>query len=33
MSDYYLHEKELDDGELNLLNERVVDLLKNKNSF
>lgn len=33
MADYYLHEKEIDDGELSLLNERVIDLLKNKNAF
>jgi|LakMenEpi03Aug12_release.lakeMendotaPanAssembly.Ray.scaffolds.fasta_scaffold1559888_1 hypothetical protein len=33
MANYYLHEKELEDDELQRLQERVIDLLANKNAI
>ena len=33
MADYYLHEKEVDDADLKLMQERIIDLLSNPNSI
>lgn len=33
MADYYLHEKEMEDADLELLHGRVIDLLSNPNSI
>lgn len=33
MADYYLHEKEMDENDLKLMQERVIDLLANPNSI
>lgn len=33
MADYYLHEKEMDDNDLKLMQERVIDLLANPNAI
>lgn len=33
MADYYLHEKELSDEDLKLMQDRVIDLLANPNSI
>lgn len=32
MAEYYIHEKELEDEDLKMLQERVIDLLANKNA-
>jgi len=33
MADYYIHEKEMEDNDLKLMQERVIDLLSNPNAI